>query len=344
MKTYLPGLTGIRGFGACAVFAFHATDVHSKPLVLAGGYLGVDLFFLLSGFVLAHAYRDQVRWTASELQHFARHRMVRIFPLHLATLAAVVAVVVAWPGFADSFGQREQRFGLLSLAASVLLIQNWAYFLPGAWNTPTWSLSAEWGGYLVLPLLLLVVRRVPTRLALIACYAALVVFLGAMAVKQVESLDLMGTPGMVRMLCEISAGCLLHRSWQGGVRANDPLSLAAVVACFFGTLPPLNSLAILAMPIIILAAADEVTLIGRFMSSRPMLFLGEVSFSIYLTHWLIIQSANRLVPVPVDSLLAAVRIASIGAVVLGVSFVTYRLIEKPSRRLARAGATPKPLV
>ena len=340
---HLPGLTGIRGAGAVWVFAYHATlGVPGGGVgipVLAAGYMGVDLFFLLSGFVLSHATRSQSRWTGRDYLRFVRARMARIFPLNVATLGLVLLAVVLWPGFATSFVRSGDQFGRMGFVASALLVQNWALSFTTCWNTPAWSLSAEWFGYLVLPAVLLAVRRVRTAtLAMTLCYACLMAFLAMLAVRGQWSVGVQGRPGMVRMFCEMAAGCLLYRGFVHGLLVGTAGSLAGLALLGIGALAPdADALVVLALPLIVLAAADRRTVICRMLSSRPAVFLGEISFSIYLTHWIILEAAQRILPSTTGlPVLAAARISLVAAIVLGVSMLTYRLVELPSRRFGRA--------
>ena len=93
----LPGLTGLRGVGAVWVLLFHAQFcfVHPVP-VLRAGYLGVDLFFVLSGFVLSYAHPG-LQWSFSRHRAFLLARFARIFPMHWAALLLIVVVVAVLP-------------------------------------------------------------------------------------------------------------------------------------------------------------------------------------------------------------------------------------------------------
>lgn len=322
------------------VFIFHA--MHGMPVpIIKFGYFGVDIFFLLSGFVLSHVCRDGIAWHA--YPDFLRARAARIFPLHLAMLAAVALVVLLWPNFTAPYPLASERFGLGAFVANALLIQNWAIWPPGSWNAPAWSLSAEWFGYLVLPALLLVSRRIVRPWAALAlCYAALVALVGILAFKGVQSLGVTGTPGMVRMACEMAGGCFLYRAFARGVRLT-PLAEAAGMALFGAGMlhPDWNVLVLFAIPTVILAAADSSTVASRVLSTRPAILLGEISFSIYLTHWIVLQMSNRVLPLTAAPGWAILPyLAFLSAIVLAISFATYRWIELPSRRWGRARPRP----
>ena len=318
------------------VFIFHATHGLQLPII-EFGYVGVDVFFLLSGFVLAHVCRDGIAWR--EYPAFLQARAARIFPLHLAVLAAVALVVLSWPDFTAAYPLASERFGLSAFVATALLIQNWAIWPPGSWNAPAWSLSAEWFGYLVLPVFLMISRRIAQPWAAVAlCYTALAVLLGILTLKGVTSLGITGMPGMVRMACEMAGGCCLYRAFACGVRLTSFAGAAGVILFGAGMLHPDGSfLVLLAIPIVILGAADGSTFASRVLTTRPARLLGEISFSIYLTHWLVLQMSNRVLPLGATPDWAILPyLALLSAIVLAISMVTYRWIELPSRRWGRA--------
>src|SRR4051812_31494401 len=152
----LPALTGLRGVGAVWVVLFH-TWIGRHQLVTSG-YLGVDLFFILSGFILAHVYAD--RFTApGAYRRFLRARVARIYPLHIIMLMSLAALVIAMPSFQLRFAPSEFRFTAAGFVACVFLVQDWLPRLEQTWNAPAWSLSAEWLVYLLFPIFIFTTQR-----------------------------------------------------------------------------------------------------------------------------------------------------------------------------------------
>jgi peptidoglycan/LPS O-acetylase OafA/YrhL len=334
----LPGLTGLRGVGALWVVLYHAQGSMGLPIAQAG-YLGVDLFFILSGFVLSHAYPD-MRWNWPSYRAFLRARFARIFPMHWAALAVVALVLVLYPGV---YADMPQVFALRGLFASIPLMQNWGFGRPGPWNGPAWSLSTEWLVSLAFPLFVLGVRRVATPLlAALLCAASLVAFEVFLVLTHNPSPALIGRAGVVRTVCEFAAGCLLYRVYAARMKVSVATVLIGALLILAGLLVPAWAiLAVFGFPVVILLASQSSGPVKRVLSTPKMMFIGEISFSLYLLHWILLIASNRLQ--------ASLRIQGLGALlwfccflglVIALSAGTYHLIEVPARRWLRGtGAT-----
>lgn len=293
----LPALTGVRGVAALWVVAYHFT--RGVP-VIERGALGVDLFFMLSGFILSYAH-DGARavrdWRAQ--RDFLKLRLARIYPLYAATLLLLGLYVLADPGFADSYPLARQRWGLDSFVASLLLVQNWGHFLPTCWNTPAWSLSAEWFAYLGFPLFQRLTR--PARavyLPLLLAAGCLAGFVAAMVALGIDRPDLAGTPGMARVVSEFAAGCLLFTAWRNGLPTLGAWADAAALLLLAIAVLAGGRLAWIALPgfaLVLLLGAQGHGAIARALAQPPLVWLGKVSYSLYLTHWIVLQIGLRVV-------------------------------------------------
>jgi peptidoglycan/LPS O-acetylase OafA/YrhL len=331
--TKIPGLTGLRGIGAIMVMLYHLNGTSTLP-VIRDGYAGVDLFFILSGFVLSHAYRSDFRVFSGEAYaRFLVARVARIYPLHLAVLAALAVFVAAFPAFAIRYDLADQRWSLGALFASALLVQNWAHFLPTCWNAPAWSLSAEVFAYLLFPVITLFAHRfVGRRWPIVGAAACLGAMVAALTIRGADLREA-GEPGMLRMLCEFTSGTLLYRAVESGIVVTRHVEAAAVALLVLAVSieGPMAMLMPFAFAAIVLSASQTGSAIATATSLPIVLWLGEVSYSIYAVHWVIIQIANwRIYDLPVPVFDAIV----IGTVLV-IAALAYRYVERPARSWGR---------
>jgi peptidoglycan/LPS O-acetylase OafA/YrhL len=292
----IAGLTGLRGVAAAWVVLFHLTqDLHIS--VLENGALGVDVFFILSGFVLSYVYAPAFDPTGfRDYVRFLRARIVRIYPLHFVMLCFVGCVVITLPDFASRYPTPDSRFGIDAFFASLLLIQSWFHWLPGNWNAPSWSLSAEWFAYLTFPAFLVATQRWRSAAtALFLAAGSLVAFFVSLELKGVSNpVVFVGTTGLVRMVCEFACGCLLFRAMAIGIRPVPAyMNIIALVLLFLAMVfAKAIFLAVPAFAVIVLTTAQDRGWIARCLSTKPIVFLGEISYSIYLVHWIVLQISN----------------------------------------------------
>ena len=335
----IPALTGLRGVAAVWVVLFHLELGSTIPIVRHGD-LGVDVFFVLSGFILSHVYADRMDpYDVRQYLAFLRVRIARIYPLHLFMLLVLALAVIALPDFASEYPLAEQRFGASSFVASLLLVQNWVHWLPTCWNSPAWSLSAEWMAYLLFPAFMVATQHWRSRLVpLLLAGGALVAFIAALLLKGVDQPQVQGVPGMLRMGCEFACGCLLFRARANGLRSWPKLVERGVLGLLLVCLlvDGLIFLALFPIAAIVLLAAQERGLITRALATRPAVFLGEISYSIYLVHWVVVQLSNWVrEPLMLDTRGIVLWDTGLLGVVLALSLLSYRWVERPARRWGR---------
>ncbi|MDB5696640.1 MAG: acyltransferase [Sphingomonas bacterium] len=331
--TELRQLTGARGLAAWLVVFYHLRQsIPGLPApieaVLAKGYLAVDFFFLLSGFVIWLAWHDRV---AGETRRFWQKRIARIWPLHLTMLALAIALAMAM----ELRGTPDPAFPWRELPLHLLLLQQWGTTTALHWNDPAWSISAEWAAYLLFPLLIRCVdwRRWSTP-ALIA--AAAVVLTVLPLVMGWGSLG-QGIPrfGLLRCLVEFTTGTILAALYQRGGSVRLPAAIGATLlaAAVLGAAETLVIPAAFAALLLALARAK-----ARPLASRPLHWLGEISYATYLSHFLLWKLVKLLLPAG-----PAPTAAIVGYVllVLAASHLLYRYLELPAQAWLNARALPR---
>ncbi|MBI5942520.1 MAG: acyltransferase [Caulobacterales bacterium] len=340
-------LTSLRIVAAVWVLAYHFRDHLGLDVdrlgLIAKGYLGVDLFFILSGFILSHVYLGRFEAKQFNYGSFLWARLSRIYPVHLVTLAATIAIWLVGMKMGATFD--PVAFDPAVLPQHLLLIHAWGTTPFVQWNFPSWSISAEWFAYLAFPaaaVLVLAFRR--------AAWAAVVVALGVFALMfwAVESHGLplpeVTRLGFIRIIPAFLLGAALY---QLGRTVSLPRWLALggagaavgwiVIAASLG----LSDAAIwpaFGLLIFSLAEASKTSSRG-IMSAAWLVYLGEVSYSVYMTHLPVdiayFHTLDRLAPGVTG---AAAWVAWVGVFVatLLVSMATYHLVERPARNWMRA--------
>ena len=317
-------LTAMRGIAAWAVVLYHLRlSIAGLPApvvgVFAKGYLAVDFFFLLSGFVIWLAWHDRA---AGAPWRFWQKRVARIWPLHLAMLAFAVALaaLLAWRGRPDA------AFPWAELPLHVLLVQQWGTTRALHWNDPAWSISAELAAYLLFPLLVRCVdwRRWSTAALILAAAAVFAVLAAVMGPGSLGH-DIVRF-GLLRCLCEFAVGTMLAALYLrgGGVRAPLGIGIAALAAALAGAPETLVVPGAFAALLLALARSRAPLLAGR-----PLHWLGSISYATYLSHFLLWKAFKLfLAPGPQPPLVIAAYLAT----VLLASHLLYRWLELPAQR------------
>lgn len=351
--TDIRALTGIRGVAAWLVVLYHVrrSIAGLPPTVetwLGKGYLAVDFFFLLSGFVIWMRYAERLRGgdTAARLD-FLWRRLARVWPLHIAVLgyAVVVALVLAATGRHDA-----ATFPFAELPLHALLLQNWGFTRDLTWNDPAWSISCEAAAYLLFPLLVALAdwRRVATPMLLLAIAGLFALLHVAMAASGAATL---GTDiprfGLLRCLVEFTAGtmaCALWQRWRPCSRHMAArcvaLAVLATVAALSGVIP--ETLAVpTALAAILLTVALTADWRGNPLAATPLHYLGEISYATYLLHFMLFFTF-KLAFVRDANAVPWWQIALYAALVLGGSVALYHGVERPAQRALNRLARPRP--
>ncbi len=310
------------------------------------GYLGVDAFFVLSGMVLAHAH-PALRPAASVAWRFWLKRLLRIYPVHLATTFMLIAVVIVG-GLLGLEPRDPGRFTSAELARHLLLVHGWGLSGRWAWNYPSWSISTEWAGYLAFPLLWLLLQRVSIALCLLVALTMLIMLACVDVSGGPIGLNLTFHGALARFFPEFVAGMAAARLAELGDRqVNAP----AIVGS--GLL--LAAAALFACRDWLVVAGIWLTLTGVLVGARqqrpPVLVrvpllraLGEISFAFYMS-FAVVETVQafawrRAGVLPAER--EGLFIAMTGALTLGLALALRAFVEQPALRFARSLATRAP--
>ncbi len=339
-KPELRALTSVRGIAAWMVVLYHIRlTIDGLPQswvhVFAKGYLAVDFFFLLSGFVIWLSWGDRLRaegWRG--VPAFLHKRVARIWPLHLVVLGGAVLLALAL----TVTGRHDPaEFPFRELPLHIFLLQNWGFTDKLTWNDPAWSISCELAAYLAFPLLVRAVdwRTLPSWLVVLAAAAFLLILATAMAGVPTLGHDI-AKYGVIRCLTEFAAGsalCALWLRWKARPALPAILAFAlagGMAAGWFAGLP--EQLAIpFAFAGLLLGLALTSGLRGNPFDWAPLHYLGEISYATYLSHFMLFV-VFKLAFVSDAHAVHPLLIALYLAMVLASSVALYHLVERPAQK------------
>jgi peptidoglycan/LPS O-acetylase OafA/YrhL len=312
--------------------------------ILTKGYLGVDLFFILSGFVLAYNYIDPGKsWTLKRYLQFQGLRLGRIYPLHVLTIVLIVCGLLM-ASVVHVHVNRPEGFGWQSLATNLMLVHGWTLVpVPGSWNYASWSISAEWFAYLAFPALALGIRRLTSARLLVLMAVAT-----ACAGTAVQVAMASGPGPLIRVVPDFTLGAILGRLYLSVGRPSTAWGCLAALAGIgviagFVVLERLHLSPQLVVPLfglLVFGLASGQGYAVNWLKSPFLLASGEASYALYMMHGVIAMFASRILPL--ESFAAApitVRTAVIAvycAVFAIVAGLTHRWIERPARDRVRS--------
>jgi peptidoglycan/LPS O-acetylase OafA/YrhL len=350
-------LTGLRGFAALYVVFHHFfPNLPMKgigTILIAHGYLAVDLFFILSGFVMTLNYTELFSsgFSTTSFWRFLGRRIARIYPLYLvATLCAMLWLAFGMTVSSDPVQHHLDSSVFSNFLLNLAMIQSWGlgYSLDG----PTWSISAEWAAYLVFPLFLWIGFNASAWKARIGVSVSCLV----LVVLTYVSFLRLGRPEtplgiyapyhagpLFRCMPEFFIGVFIARLMvQGGAQwlRTRPYLAAGIAASLVLLLcvPKSDLFVVLLVPFFILSLISESSLPSRFFASTPLHHLGVLSYSIYLMHFLlcpILKATRHLLDT--HHVAHGQTLASIPALIATylISLAAFHYVEMPGRRFLR---------
>lgn len=368
-SAYLTTLTPLRGIAALLVVIFHCNLMLQTFMppgytgIVENGWLWVDFFFVLSGFIMSYVYgkyfKEHIGGEA--YKKYIGARFARVYPLHFFTLiwAIICAAIITHlstslePFFADMFNYKSAAL------ASVVLIQSMHLFSAAPLNTPSWSLSTEWWVYMVFPLLVPFFARIKTAGKVLTLIFIILFFIFIRYVIGPNSGPFPGQPsinlvadfGFVRCFAGFLLGMLLFEFYEAKAGYSILKKDWCFILFFTGVLIAMHfgimDLIILAFfPFILLTAAYNNTGVKRFLDTKPLQRLGDWSFSIYMVHvplmmiyWIYLVKKDptyfsdfaKLINQKPNYSLGVILCIIVVALTLVIASLTYKYVEVPSR-------------
>lgn len=334
--TYRPEIDGLRSIAVLAVLLFHL----GVPGI-TGGFTGVDIFFVISGYLITGILMRDLEAGRFSLAQFYRRRALRILPALFAVLivTGIISVFVLLPSEMAGLGK--------SVIAALLFVSNiffWSeldYFKPDAKENPllhTWSLGVEEQFYILVPIAMWLVYRYARRF-LVPLFALSVLGSFLLSVMVIEQMPRASFYLLPTRYWELGVGSLLALAgarieprgiWAHGLAA---CGLALIAAGLFWLSPesifPGPAAVYPVLGAAALIAAGQHSFAGQFLSTAGPIWIGKISYSLYLWHWPLIV----LWKLRTDPYLSGVEMAALGVISIMMAALSTRFVEQPFRHL-----------
>ncbi len=344
-------LTSLRFFFALMVFFSHIQFIEADDVILTKlyksifyeGYLGVSFFFMLSGFILSFAYKNKLTQYKISYKEFLIARIARIYPLHLFTL--LIAIPLSLSGFFTS-----QVLWIGKLIINMFLLQS---FIPSSsiffsFNSPSWSISNEMFFYILFPFLISIYFK-NKRTVYLSLLFLLLIPIGIFFSPENLIHRLFYINPFFR-IADFILGVLLYNLYESKILENyfksrfkatmlefSSVGLLFLFFIFHDFIPQGYRYSVYYwIPMIIIIFSYQSGYLSEILSNRVLIILGEISFSFYLIHQLVIRYIliinTKYSLINNNYLLILV----IFVVTLIASYLSYKYIELPSNKYIRS--------
>jgi peptidoglycan/LPS O-acetylase OafA/YrhL len=339
-QRYRPEIDGLRALAILPVVLFH----YRVP-GFRGGFVGVDVFFVISGYLITSLIQTEMTRGTFSLAHFYERRVRRIFPGLFAMLAVVSAVAYVFFFPVDLVRYAQSLFATALFGANFEFWREAGYFDAFANQKPLlhlWSIAVEEQFYVLFPALLILMRRSAPRLRVAAMgFIFLASFVlsawgvGAAPVATFYLLPARAWELMLGALLALGAIPAIRSRMTSDVLAALGLILIGVAVFAFTSETPFPGPAALVpcagAALVIHAGHPERTLTGRMLAARPLVFIGLISYSLYLWHWPVFVFATY-VPFHEPAGVQSVALIALSFVLAALS---WRFVEQPFRKSRR---------
>lgn len=333
--TFREDIQGLRALAVLSVVVYHISPFH-----LPGGFIGVDIFFVISGYLIMGQIYSKVQKSAFSFSDFYVKRFKRLFPAYFATVAlsSIFAFYYFLPGEFSKYAW--------SLVASCLYVSNFYFFtksgyfdseLQGSPLLHTWSLSVEEQFYVIMPIIMVLAFGIYKRFSLLILGGLATLSFALCIYLTYNDVSLAFFASFTRFWQFILGGAIAiyslhiqkHRFLSEVVATSGVLTLlASCVLITHDEFPGIKAIIPTLATVAVLAFSRQGLLIYRLLALKPVEFIGNISYSLYLWHWPIIIFYQ----LHFETELKAVDKLTILALSIILGALSYYLIEKRFRK------------
>lgn len=313
------------------------------PSLVPHGYMGVDLFFVLSGFIMSYTYLASFEATGLRaFPGFLGKRVARVVPLNVAVLLTLMVLAAVSVSLLDRnifFTSSNLPFDLL---ANLLMLQGLG--IGTNLNGPSWSISTEFAAYLLFPIfIVLMFHRHAAVWVLVLAFAVGVLCWQASLQPRLGLVSATTGDQVVRCFTEFVIGMGAFRLFRhpraGALFASDRVAFGLAGAMLGSLVLRIDLPFALLCPFLIVSLAHNSGRMAQLMGGRVIYFLGVISYSVYLVHeafrpiWLEVVQSLYSAPLTAPAALVFALAGSLS--VIPFAWIAYRLVERPGRSVVR---------
>lgn len=368
VKNEIRPLTGIRGFAAIWVVLFHyKTDILMlvpalsifNPIIDRGAF-GVDIFFVLSGFVISNVYQvENHNLTLNKYRNFLINRIARIYPNYLFCFTLLFFIIFSDRIIGNHMSgikhvTNAMDYPLSGIIWHLSMVQAWP-FIPAKWdnwNTPAWSVSAEWFAYLfIFPFSVwLSSKKRFIKNSILVIFGLLSLFIYFSPSLFISK---NGIHFIMQVSCEYLAGCCIYlyflKNKSTVVKYSlflDFIFLIFIAFVWFSSILPFSYYLILfCVPIIICFLTQEKSVFSKILATPFFCYLGRISYALYLVHAIAQRMLHVVAPTGKFTSSPAIEriVVTMGYLIFPIIIAAgiYHLVEEPSRIALRKFFRPK---
>lgn len=318
----------------------------------------VDLFFIMSGFIMLHVYSDQFqdKIQASTLKNFLVARFARIYPLHLFSLLLLVVIVRWITDWGNPPILLEQPSDILP---NILLLHSFGFTKIYSWNIPSWSISAEWAAYLLFPVIAICINKKKAVSIILFAVLVLAAYYSIMyvlprknpinpAIPVPHNLNTTFDYGYIRGIAGFTTGILIYLAYElQAIRkafSSDLISVFIILGIIVSMHFSLNDgITVSLFAVLVLSFTANSGRIAKICSGKILQFLGNISYSIYLMQIFLQEPFSHGIYLPgtigigrgkqnIDFSSGMLYCIIYLILLVLISYVTYQWVERPSRK------------
>ena len=342
----IPALTSLRFYAALFTAVYHIKFFSGLefPVIIsrifAKGYLAVDFFFILSGFILAHTYLKSFQDKSFSYKNFLIRRIARIYPVHLFTLLAFLIIFILLQASGKEL--YENALSIWDFFSHLFMIHAWGTTDRLGYNQVSWSISAEWFAYLLFPVFLTIALDLKNSLLSLALAAGMFALLWMISQANLHmNVTQLAMFGIIRIIPEFFLGVSLYlfAKRYKSIFTGDFEILVLFIVLLFGfifNLPDYFVLPVFSL-IILIAAEQARAEKSGVLAGKWNVYLGQVSYSFYMVQYLVwylvMFLGIRLFLGYNENNLTMYALWFLSLfLVQGAAILTYHLIEKPAQK------------